>query len=156
MDCSWRVKDPRGGLRKNSKKNRKKLTVPKKLSHSAENESFPIFVHCQTQSARAQNPRTFGSQSESSFTSSESNTLQLRQPIKVEYYVTPVVSQSESTITSPESCITSPESSRLGLKTLLGSRLESVRYGLSYYTGSSSPPPPQLTLLLLITRRRRS
>ena len=47
-----------------------------------------------------------------------------RHPIKFEYYVTRVVSQSEL-------CITSPESSRLGLKTLLGSRLDSARYSLS-------------------------
>ena len=37
-----------------------------------------------------------------------------RQPIRIEYYITRVV-------------ITSPESFRLGVKTLLGSRLESAR-----------------------------
>ena len=42
----------------------------------------------------------------------------VRQPIRIEYYVTRVV-------------ITSSESSRLGWKTLLGSRLESARYSLS-------------------------
>ena len=47
-----------------------------------------------------------------------------RQPVKFEYYVTRVVSQSKSSITSIES-------SRLGLKTLLGFRVESARYSLS-------------------------
>ena len=64
-----------------------------------------------------------------------------RQPIKFEYFVTRVGSQSDSSITSPElgfgvvsqseSGITSPESSRLGSRSLLGSRLESARYSLS-------------------------
>ena len=58
---------------------------------------------------------------------------------------TRVVSQSESSITSTESSITSPESSRLGLKTLLGSRLESARYSLSQYIGSSTTPPLHLS-----------
>ena len=53
------------------------------------------------------------------------------QPIRIEYYVSRVVSQSESSITSAELSITSPESSRLGLKTLLGSRLESAHYSPS-------------------------
>ena len=93
-----------------------------------------ILIHCRLVSAA---PSAFGkidyyvtrvvSQSESSM----EKTHQLRQPIRIEYYVTRVVSQSESSITSPESCITSPESSRLGLKTLLGSRLESAHYSLS-------------------------
>ena len=48
---------------------------------------------------------------------------QLRQPVRIKYYVTGVVSQSESIITSPES-------SRLGWKTPLGSRLDSARYSL--------------------------
>ena len=56
-----------------------------------------------------------------------------RQPIRIEYYVTRVVNQSESSITSPES-------SRLGVKTLLGSRLESARYSLSYYMRVFTPP----------------
>ena len=51
-------------------------------------------------------------------------TLQLRQPIKPDYYVSCVVRQSELIITSPES-------SRLGSRSLLSSRLESVRYSLS-------------------------
>ena len=51
-------------------------------------------------------------------------TLGSRQPIRIEFYVTRVVSQSESSITSPES-------TRLGLRTLLGSRLFSARYSLS-------------------------
>ena len=51
-------------------------------------------------------------------------TLQLCQPIRIEYYVTRVVSQSESSNTSPES-------SRLGLKTFLRSRFDSALYSLS-------------------------
>ena len=51
-----------------------------------------------------------------------------RQPIRIEYYVTQVVSQSEA---STRVVITSPESSRLGVGTLLGSRLLSARYRLS-------------------------
>ena len=68
-------------------------------------------------------------------------TLQLRQPIRIEYYVTRVVSQSESSITSTESC-------RLRLKFLLGSRLESARYCLFYFIGSSTPPPTNLVCSL--------
>ena len=63
---------------------------------------------------------------------SESNTkknLQLRQPIRIEYYVTRVVSQSESNITSPES-------SRLGWKTLRGSR----RLAIAYLNTEGRPP----------------
>ena len=75
----------------------------------------------------AQNRKNVGSQSESS----TKRNFQLHQPIRVEYYVTRVVSQSESGITSPESGITSPESSRLGWKTPLGSRLLLARYSLS-------------------------
>ena len=109
-----------------------------KKSHSAKNcrtvpkfSPFPISIHCRTHSARAQNRRIVGSQSESSITSSESNTLQLRQSIRIKYYVTRVVSQSKSSITSFASNITSPESSRLGWETLCGSRLEWARYSLS-------------------------
>ena len=58
-----------------------------------------------------------------------------RQPINIEHYVSQVVSQSESSITSPGS-------SRLRLKTLLGSWLESAHYSQSWYIGSSNPPPP--------------
>ena len=65
--------------------------------------------------------------------SSTEKTHQLRQPIRIEYYVTRVVSQSESSITSPES-------SRLGWKALLGSRLESARYSLSKYMRVFHPP----------------
>ena len=50
-----------------------------------------------------------------------------RYPIRIEYYVTRVV-------------ITSPESSRLGVATLLGSRLLSARYSLSYYMRVARPP----------------
>ena len=48
------------------------------MSHSAKNESFPIFVHFRTHSACAQNRKTFGSQSESSITSPESSASQNR------------------------------------------------------------------------------
>ena len=47
-----------------------------------------------------------------------------RQPIKFNYYVTPVVNQSRSSNTSPES-------SQLGMKTLLVSRLRAAPYNLS-------------------------
>ena len=50
----------------------------------------------------------------------------------MEYYVTRVVSQSESGITSPEG-------SRLRLKTLLGSRLDPARCSLSEYIRCSTP-----------------
>ena len=69
-------------------------------------------------------------------------TLRLRQPIKIESYVTRVGSQSESKIASPES-------SWLGWKTLLCSRIFSVRYSPSWKIGSSTPPSPQLTHILL-------
>ena len=66
----------------------------------------------------------FGSSSRQPIRIEDEKALQLRQTFTIEYYVTRVVSQSESSITSTES-------SRLGLKTLLGSRLDSVRYSLS-------------------------
>ena len=59
-------------------------------------------------------------------------TLSSRQPIRIEYYVTRVISETESGITSPESNITSAESSRLWVTALLGSRIESARYSLPY------------------------
>ena len=55
--------------------------------------------------------------------SSTEKTHPLRQPIRIVYYVTRVVNQSESSITWPES-------SRLGWRSLLGSRLDSARYSL--------------------------
>ena len=61
------------------------------------------------QPIRIEHPRTLGS----------------RQPIRINYYVTRFVSQSESSITSPKR----PESSRLRRKTLLGSRLFSALLG---------------------------
>ena len=79
-----------------------------------------ILIHCGLISATT---RVF-SQSKSS----TEETHQLRQPIRIEYYVTRVVSQSES---STRVVITSPKSSRLGLRTLLGSQLDSARYSLS-------------------------
>ena len=104
----------------------KSLTVPK-MSHSA--QSLPLYIaeHTQlvpkteklTQPIRIEHEKTF----------------QLRQPIRIEYYVTLVVSQSESSITSPQS-------SRLRWRSLLGSRLESARYSLSQYMGTSPPPCP--------------
>ena len=56
---------------------------------------------------------------------STEKTHQLRQPIRIEYYVTRVVSQSES---STRVVIMSPESSR---RLEVPSRLESARYSLS-------------------------
>ena len=71
-----------------------------------------------------------------------------RQPIRVEHYVTRVVSQSESSITSPELSITSPEGSRFGWRSLLGSRLESPprcsdQLTLSLLTCRTASAPPQ-------------
>ena len=108
-----------------------KISQCRKLSHRAENQPIPYLYTLPNTLGSCPKLITFGNQSESSITSSESNTRQLRQPIRIEYYITRVVSQSESSITSPESNITSPESSRLGWETLLGSRLESARYSLS-------------------------
>ena len=54
-----------------------------------------------------------------------------RHRIRIKYHVTRVVSQSESSNTSPESSITSLERSRLEWRSLLGSRLESARYRVS-------------------------
>ena len=131
---------------------------------------FPILILCRTLSASAQNRWIVGSESESStknpHTSSakkieHEKTLQLRQPIRIENYVTRVVSQSESSSTSPES-------SWLGWKTLLDTRPLSARYSLSYilihrvcHQPPPPPPPPpdQLTHLLLsdwVTKNRKS
>ena len=100
---------------RNSKKIRKNLKMPKKLSPSAKNESFHISAHCRTHSTRAQTRKTFGSQSESSITSSESNTLQLRQPIRIEHYVTRV-----------EHYVTRELSARVGDPSRLSARVGSL------------------------------
>ena len=87
------------------------------------------------QPIRTEHPRTLGSQQPirikyyvtrvvSQSESSTEKTHQLRQRIRIEYYVTRVVNQSESSNTSPES-------SRLEWRSRLGSRLESARYILS-------------------------
>ena len=62
-----------------------------------------------------------------------------RQPIRFEYYVIQVVSQSQSSITSPES-------SRLGVRTLLDSWL-----AIAYLNTLESSPLPHLLTLLLLT-----
>ena len=64
-----------------------------------------------------------------------------QQPIRIEYYVTRVVSQSESSIMSPES-------SRLGVKTLLGSSRLAVAY---LNTSGHHPPPPTTSAHTLTT-----
>ena len=66
----------------------------------------------------------------------------LRQPVRIEYYVTGVVSQSESIITSPES-------SQLGWKTPLGSRLDSACYIAIAYLNTWGLHPPHLICSLL-------
>ena len=112
-----------------------------------------------THSASAQSRWIVGSQSKWStinpHTSSASQnwareTLQFFQPIRIEYYVTRVASQLESSNTSPES-------SRFGWKSLLGSRLESARYSLSYYIGTSThpPPPPGLLTHILLSFKQQ-
>ena len=73
--------------------------------------------------------------------------LQLRQPIRIEYYVTRVVSPSELSIKSPES-------SRLGWRSLLGSRLKSLAIAyLNTVHRELQPPSDLLThrLFLLIS-----
>ena len=114
------------------------------MPHSAENESSPIFAEY----IRLV-PKTFGSQSESSITSAESNTLQLRQPIRIEYYVTRLVIQSESSNTSPESSLGHPRALGSGGGPFLV--LGSSRLALAYLNTWGPPPhlPDQLKLLLL-------
>ena len=74
------------------------------------------------QPLRIQHPRTLGSRQPTWI--EHPRALASRQPIRIEYYVTRVVSQSESSLMSLKW-------SRLGLKTFLGFRLESARYSLS-------------------------
>ena len=71
--------------------------------------AVPIFI-----------PTRRGKQSESS----TRKTIGSRQPIRIDYHETRVVSQSESSITSPES-------SRLGWRSLFGSWFLSARHSLS-------------------------
>ena len=117
-------------LEKSAKKfSRKSLTVPK-MSHSAHYLSLYIAEHTQLvpktkkMSAANQNRPRKTLILRQPIRIEHETPLQLRQPIKIEYYVTRVVSQSESSITSLES-------SQLGWKTPLGSRLLSARYNLS-------------------------
>ena len=70
---------------------------------------------------------------------SKSNTLGSRQPIRIEYYVTRVISQSALSVPSPELSITPPDRSWPWWRSLLGSRLESSRYSLFQYIGTSTP-----------------
>ena len=99
------------------------------------------------------------------------NTLPTRQPIRIEHprldknehYANRVVSQSASSIKSPESSTNqnralrhpsrhyvTPESSRLGVRTLLGSRLESAAIFYLSTWRNLTPCSSQLTLLLLV------
>ena len=107
-----------------------KISQCRKLSHSAEKGPIPYLNTCiaylntlSRLSALADSSRLSAPYLNTLPTrqhSRQNRVLrhQSRQPIRIEYYVTRVV-------------ITSPESSRLGVKTLLGSRLESARYSLS-------------------------
>ena len=90
----------------------------------------PKLKNCRQQSESSTKNRNTSSANQNQ----SRETLQLRQPIGMEYYVTGDVGQSESGITLPES-------SRLGWKTHLGARFQSHR---------RLTPPDQLTLLLLI------
>ena len=127
----------------------RKISQCRKLSHSAENESFHIFIHCRTHSARARNRGFFGSQTKSSVTRvvsqdhtrlSATNQKRVlrnpsRQPIRIEHpschYVTRELSAR------PE------DPSRLSVR--VGC------YSLSLYMeGPPAPLPDQLTLLLLM------
>ena len=97
---------------------------------------YPILIHCWSIPYLNTLSRTIPYLSTLTRTIPYLNTLQSaanqirvlrnpsRQPIRIECYVTRVVSQSESSITSPER-------SRLVWRSLLGSRLESARYSLS-------------------------
>ena len=102
-----------------------------------------VLIHCRLVSAA---PSAFVSQSESS----TEKTHQLRQPIRIEYYVTRVVSQSESSITSPESSLRHPRALSSGGGPV--SALGPSRLAIAYLNTWGPPPPPlpdQLTLLLL-------
>ena len=74
-----------------------------KKSHSAENDSFnpfPIFIHCRTHSARAQNRKIVRSQSESSTKNPHTSSTNQNRARKIPFNS---VSQSESSNTSTES-----------------------------------------------------
>ena len=124
---------PRGrACKKKSVQNfffRKSLTVPK-MSYSTHSLSLYIAEHTQlvskTEELSASNQNRAGKTIilHQPIRIEHEKILQLRQPIRIEYYVTRLVSQSESSITSPES-------SWLGWKNPLGSRLLSARYNLS-------------------------
>ena len=117
---------------------RKSLTVPK-MSLSAHSLSLYIAEHTQlvpkTEELSAVNqnraPKTLILRQPNEI--EHERTLRLRQLIRIEYYVTRVVSQSDLSIRSPES-------SRLGWRSLLSSRLQSARYSLSQYIGTSTSP----------------
>ena len=121
----------RAGAQEKSSKDfsRKTLTVPK-LSQSPNSLSQNIAKHTrlvpktEELSAANQNRARKTHIFRQPIRIEHGKTLQLCQPIRIEYYVTRVVSESESSITSPES-------SRLGLKTFLGSRFDSALYSLS-------------------------
>ena len=105
---------------------RKSLTVPKVIP-------LPILIHCRTNPARTQNRALVASQSRTS-----TKTLKLRQTIRIEYKSTSKLCQSITieyyvtrVVSQPQSSITSPESSRLEQKTLLGYRFFSDHSGLS-------------------------
>ena len=103
-------------------------------------------------------PSTLGSVS---YYIADSATNQKRTPSaldKNEHYVKRVVNQSESSITSPESSAKlngalrhpschyiTPESSRLGVRTLLGSRLESAAIAYLNSWNVLTPPPAHLS-----------
>ena len=115
----------------------------RKLSHSAENESFPIFVHCQTHSACAQNRGTFGSQSKSSVTRVEHTRLSATNQNRV--------------LRNPSRQLTALRHTRElsapgGPFSALGSSQLAIAYLNTWGPPDQPPPPPpppQLTLLLL-------
>ena len=130
------------------------ISFPTRLGNTLDSR-LHILIHCR-----------LGNQPESNTLGSrQKRTLRQpsRQPIRIEHYVNRVVSQSESNITSPESSANqnralrhpsrhyvTPESSRLGVRTLLVSRLESAAIAyLNTWRVLTPPCSPQLTLLLL-------
>ena len=134
-------------------------------------ELHPILIHCRSVAYLNTMSRIhsdFGSSSRQPIRIEHEKALQLRQPIRIEYYVTRVVSQSESSITSlgshSNSSITSTESSAnqnrvlrhpraLGLGGGPFSALGSSRLAIAYLNTWGPPPPPSalLTLLLLLS-----
>ena len=124
-----RNKYPREGPGENSKKFPEKISQCQKNCRTVPkmNHSLSLYNAEHTRLV----PRT------ENFSAANQNRV-LRHPTQTS---SNFASQSESSITSPESSITSPERSQPVLKNLLGSRLESARVSLSYYTGSSTPPP---------------